>query len=118
MAQHHDAVGDLRHHREVVRDVEAGRAELADEVAQQRQHLDLGRDVERRRRLVEHDHVRSAAHGHGGHHALQLAARDLVGVALADRVGVGKLQDAEQFAGVDLGFGRDMTPCTTGASQT
>ena len=86
VAQHHDAVGHLRHHREVVGDVDGGGVELLDDVADRRQHLDLGGDVERRRRLVEDDEVGPAGHGHGGHGPLQLAARDLVRIAEADLV--------------------------------
>ena len=95
---------DLRDDREVVRDVEAGRAELADEVAQERQHLDLRRDVERGGRLVEDDDVGPAAHRHRGHGALQLAARDLVGIAVPERLGIGKLQRLEELQRIGLGL--------------
>ena len=83
----------MRHlgdHGEIVGDVDRRRVELLDDVAHGGQHLDLGGDVERRRRLVEDDEIGPAGHRHGGHGALQLAARDLVGIALADRVGLGQ----------------------------
>ena len=102
VAQHHDAVGHLGHHREIVGDVDRRGVELVDDVADGGQHLDLGGDVERGGRLVEDDEVGPAGHGHGGHGALQLAARDLVGIALADRVGIGQLQPAVEIDGVLL----------------
>ena len=51
--QHHDAVGDLGHHGEIVRDVERRRAVLADQLAERGQHVDLRGHVERGGRLVE-----------------------------------------------------------------
>ena len=85
--QHHDAVGDLRDHGEVVRDVDRRGPELPDEVLDRGQHLDLRRDVEGGRRLVEDDEVRIARDRHRGHGALDLAAGDLVGIAQADVLG-------------------------------
>ena len=86
VAQHHDAVGHLRHDGEIVGDVEGRRVELLDHVADRRQHLDLRGDVERGRRLVEDDQVGSAGHRHGRHGPLQLATRHLMGITKADRL--------------------------------
>ena len=97
-------MGHLGHHREIVGDVDRRRVELLDDVAHGGQHLDLGGDVERGGRLVEDDEVGTAGHGHGGHGALQLAARHLVGIAVADRVGIGQLQAAVEIDGVGLGL--------------
>jgi hypothetical protein len=73
-----------------VGDVDRGGVELFDDVADRGQHLDLGGHVERGGGLVEDDQVGTAGHGHRGHRALQLPARDLVGIAEADLVGVGQ----------------------------
>ena len=105
VAQHHDAMGHLGHHGEVVGDVDCRRVELLDDVAHRRQHFDLGGDVERGGRLVEDDEIGPAGHGHGRHGALQLAARDLVGIAVADRVGIGQLQALVEIARVGLRLG-------------
>ena len=104
VAQHHDAVGHLRHHGEVVGDVDGGGVELAHHVLDRRQHLDLGGHVERRGRLVEDDQIGPARHGHGGHRALKLAARDLVGIAEADIVGIGQPQAPVEVLGIVLGL--------------
>ena len=82
--QHLDPVRHLRHHGEVVGDVDGRGAELVHDVPYGGQHLDLGGDIERRGRLVEDDEVRAAGHRHGRHGALQLPAGDLVGIAEAD----------------------------------
>src|SRR3546814_8578696 len=52
------------------------------------EHVDLRGYVERGGRLVEDDERRPRAERHGGHRPLQLAARYLVRVALAEVVGV------------------------------
>ena len=74
VAQHHDAVRHLRHHRQVVADVDRGAAVGFHCIANGRQHFDLGGDVQRSGRFVEDDQVGMASHGHRCHHPLQLAA--------------------------------------------
>ena len=54
---HRDAVGDVLHHREVVRDEEVGEAQAPLQVLQQVDDLRLDRDVERRHRLVADDEL-------------------------------------------------------------
>jgi hypothetical protein len=108
--QHHDAVGHLGDHREVVGDVDGGGVELAHHVLDRRQDLDLGRDVERGGRLVEDDEVRAARHRHGGHGPLQLAAGNLVRVAETDGLGLRQLQAPIQILGVGLGLGARLDP--------
>ena len=105
VAQHHDLVGDLRHHGEVMGDVERGDMRVADGVLDRRQHVDLRGDVERRGRLVEDDQVGLGAQRHRRHDALELAAGDLVRIALADRVGIGQRQLPEQRPRPFLRFG-------------
>ncbi|MNZ64338.1 hypothetical protein D3C78_825060 [compost metagenome] len=97
VAQHHDAVGHLRHHRQVVADVDRRAAIGRDCVTNGCQHLDLGGDVQRGGRFVEDDQVRMAGHRHGGHDPLQLAAGDLMRIALADGFGIGQAQHPVQL---------------------
>ena len=105
VAQHHDLVGDLGDHGKVVGDVERGDAGVADGVLDRRQHVDLRRHVERRGRLVEDDQVGLGAQRHRRHHALQLAAGDLVREALADGFRVGQAELLEQRHRALLGLG-------------
>ena len=102
--EHDDAVGDLRDHGEVVRDVERCRSFLLDNRFEGLEHLDLGRDVEGRGRLVQNQQVRPAAERHGRHQPLQLPARYLVGVAPAETVGVRQFQRPVKLLGPLLGL--------------
>jgi hypothetical protein len=81
------------------------------------QHLDLGGDVERGGGLVEDDEVGAAGHRHRRHRPLELPARDLVGIAEADLLGVRQLHPAVEVHASASALSRDMTPWTTGASQ-
>ena len=87
--QYLDHVGHLRDHGEIVGDVDRGRIELVDDVADCREDFDLRRYVKRGRGLVEDDQVGTAGHGHGGHRPLQLPTRYLVRIAEADLAGIG-----------------------------
>ena len=62
------------HDREVVADEDIAHAVVALQLGQQREHLLLDRDVERRGRLVEHQHLRPQHHRAGDRDALALAA--------------------------------------------
>ncbi|MNS42859.1 hypothetical protein D3C72_752510 [compost metagenome] len=104
VAQHHDAVGHLRDHRQVVADVDRRAAIGRHGVANGGEDFDLGGDVQRRGRFVEDDQVRVTSHGHRGHDPLQLAAGDLVRIALADGFGVGQAQHPIQFHCVTHGL--------------
>ncbi len=79
---HHDVVGDVVHHAQIVRDEEVGELELDLQLAQQVQDLRLDRDVERRDRLVRHHQLRPQHQGAGDGDALALAAREHVGIAV------------------------------------
>jgi hypothetical protein len=94
---------DLRHHGKVVGDVERGHTGVVDRILDRGQHVDLRRHVERGGRLVEDDQVGFRAERHGGHGALQLAARDLVREALAEVFGVRQAELLEQLDGALLG---------------
>ncbi len=88
VAQHEDVVGHLRDYRQVVADVDRRHLALAHDAAERAQHLDLRRHVERRGGLVEDHQLGVGDQRHRRHQPLQLAAGDLVRVALADGLGL------------------------------
>jgi hypothetical protein len=53
--QHHDAMADMLHHREIVRDEQHAQAALALQLVQQVDHLRLHRHIQRGHRLVGDD---------------------------------------------------------------
>ena len=87
-AQHRDAVRDLRHHAEIVRDEEHAGAVFLLQFEDQLQDLRLRRDIQRRGRLVG-DQQRGLEHQrHRDHDALALAAGELVRVGGDDALRV------------------------------
>ena len=70
--------------------------------------LRLHGDVEGRRRLVGDQHVRIVGERHGDHHALALAAGELVRIGVDAPRGVG---DAHQFQELD-GALAGLPPCS------
>ena len=77
--EHRDGVGDLPHEGQVVRDEEIGESEL---LLQLEQHLEdprLHGDIQRRCRLVEHDHVGLQHERAGDRDPLALAAGQCAG---------------------------------------
>ena len=97
VAQHHDVVGNLGDDGKVMGDVKSRRMRLLDRVLDGGQHIDLCGDVKCRGRLVEDDQFRVGAERHGGHGALQLAAGDLMGIAVAECFGIGQAEHLEQI---------------------
>src|SRR6185437_5806214 len=85
LARVHDGepVAGVGEYRQVVADHDQPDAVVPDQSADQVEYLSLDHDVERGRRLVGDDQVRSAGQRHRDHDALLLPARQLV------RVGVG-----------------------------
>ena len=79
---HRDPVAHVPHDRQVVRDEDQRQAQVALQLAQQVEDLRLDRDVERRDRLVGHDHLRLERERAGDADALALAARELVRIAV------------------------------------
>ena len=74
-AQHHDhTVDQLRHHGQVVGDVEGGNAVALRHLADGLQHVRLGGDVEAGGGFVENEHVRVQSKRHRDADALLLAA--------------------------------------------
>src|SRR5690606_35093100 len=78
LRHHTDAVGDLAHDAEIVRDEQHGQAPVALQISQEFKDLRLYGDVERRGWLVGDQELRLVGKGHGDHDALALAARKLV----------------------------------------
>jgi hypothetical protein len=111
---HSDAVRHLRDDGEIVRDEQHRQREFYAQLAKQVEHLRLDGDVERGRGFVSNQQRRPVHHGHGNHHALALAAGELMGIVARAPVGVG---DSDGAHGLDcqppgLGFG-DLANCGT-----
>ena len=80
--QNGNAVGNFRHHAEVMRDEQDAGIVFALQVADQFQDLCLRGHVERRGRLVGDDEARFQDQRHGDHDTLALSARNLVRVGV------------------------------------
>ena len=80
----HDAhpVGHLAHDAEIVGDEQHRHVELGLELEQQVEDLRLDGHVERRGRLVGDQQVGLVGERHGDHHALPLAARELMRIGV------------------------------------
>ena len=81
---HRDAVAEVLHGREVVRDEQAREAELRLQRPEEVEDGRLDRDVERRHGLVRDQQARRDAERAGQADALALPARELVRVAVAE----------------------------------
>ena len=101
---HRDPVAGLGEHAEVVGDQDQRQPQLLAQPLQQLQHLGLHDDVERRRRLVGDHQRRVARERERDHHPLSLAARELVGVAAAERPG--QPDGRQQLVGALADFAR------------
>ena len=104
-AVHHgDAVRRLGDDAEIVGDQHHARAPLGLQCPHQVEDLRLDRDVESRRRLVGDEQLRLGGEGHGDHHPLGLAPRELVRVRLGPPLGIGDADGAQHLDGlVDAG---------------
>ncbi len=85
-----------------MRDINRRRATLAHHTLEGAQHVDLRGDVQCGGRFVEDHQQRVADQRHRRHHPLQLPARHLVRITLANGVRVGQGQIAEQLDGLGL----------------
>ncbi|MNI63854.1 hypothetical protein D3C73_1192600 [compost metagenome] len=95
--KNHDLIGHLRHYRQVVGHVDCRRATFTDHPFEGAQHIDLGGHIKCRRRFIEYHQQWIADQRHGRHHTLQLPAGNLMGVTLANVIGVWQGQVAEQL---------------------
>ncbi|KAH0444816.1 hypothetical protein KCU90_g743, partial [Aureobasidium melanogenum] len=77
--EHHgDTIRVARDNAKVVRNQQQGHRQLATQTVEQVENARLNRDVERRGRLVGNQQTRPAGNRHRDHHALPLAAGQLV----------------------------------------
>ena len=120
--EHPDALAHLRDHSEVVADEEHRGLELALQVRDQIEHLGLDGRVESCRGLVEDQQGRVLRERHRDDHALLHPTRELMRVALQDRVRVRDLHSPQDLERVQPCFlpghasdGEDL--CAPGAGQ-
>ena len=85
-----------------MRDVDHRRAEARADVLDQLDDAGFDRDVERGGRLIEQQQRRVRQQRHRDDHALLLAARDLMGIAVHDPPGVGQAHGAEHVEGARI----------------
>ncbi|MCY1238607.1 hypothetical protein D9M72_513520 [compost metagenome] len=100
-----DAVGHFGDDAEIVGDQHQRRAGVFDEFVKQVEDLRLHRHVERGRRLVGNQKVRLAGNRHGDHHALALAARELVRVEIQIEARRRQADTVEKRARLRFGIG-------------
>ena len=95
--EHRDPVGDRRHHAEVVRDQDHGEPALSSQPVEQAQDAGLHGHVERGRRLVGDQELRSAGEGDRDRDPLPHAAGELVREALERLLRIGDAHLVEQL---------------------
>src|SRR5947207_11190199 len=101
---HHDLVGHVADHRQVVRDEQVAHCVFVLQILQEVQQLGLDRDVERRDRLVADQDLRAQGERAGDRDPLALAAGELVGI-LGERVrGEAHLVEQLEGEGAPLGL--------------
>ena len=105
MPHHGHPVGDLGHHAEVVGDEHDGGAVPGLQLLEQLEDLRLGGDVERGGGLIGDDQRRLQRQRHGDHHALALAAGQLVRVAGQNALGLRQAHVAEHLDHALAAFG-------------
>ncbi len=96
---HADPLGHVAHDRQIVGDQQEGHAEPVAQLAHQIEDLRLDRHVERGRRLVGDQDVGFVGDRHRDHHALALAARELVRIGVEPALGVAQADQVQQFEG-------------------
>ncbi len=106
VGHHADPVGHAADDAEVVGDEQHRHAEALLQVLQQLEDLRLDGDVERRRRLVGDQQVRLVGQRHGDHHALPLAAGQLVRIGGQPLLGVADAHEIEQLEHAGAGLRR------------
>ena len=111
VAQHDNAIGDVGHDAEIMRDEQHAHAALAPEIVDQAEDLALGRDIKRGRRLVRDQERRLVRHRHRDHDALALASGEFERIAVGKkgRVWQADLSQELLHPGLDLGCRRHGT---------
>ncbi len=97
MLQHHHAIGDIGDDAEIVSDEHHRHVAATLQVSDQLQDLRLRRDVQRRRRFVGDQHGRLQRQRHGDHHALALAAGQLMRIGAHRTLGIRQADLAQQL---------------------
>ena len=90
-------IRDLAHDREIMGDQQHGHAEALLQVLEQLQDLRLDGDIERGGRFVGDQQVGLVGERHGDHHALALAAGQLMGVGAQALLGLLQAHQVQQF---------------------
>jgi hypothetical protein len=99
VAHHHHLVGDLADHAQVVADEQHAHAVLALHLGDQLQDLALDGHVQRRGRLVGDQQLGLAGQRHRDHHALLLAAGQLVRIGAQAPLRLGHADFGQQLLG-------------------
>ncbi len=107
---HHHPLGHLGHDAQVVGNHEDGHAELGLQLADEFQNLRLYGDVQGRGGFVRDQQLGTAREGHGDHHPLAHAPRQLVRVFVNSALRVGNLDLAQQVDGFGQGTGARQAP--------
>ncbi len=94
---HADALRDLAHDAEIVGDEQKRHVQPRLDVLQERDDLRLHGDVERGGRLVGDQQIGLVGERHGDHHALALAAGELMRIALEPGFRIGNADLGEHF---------------------
>ncbi len=102
---HHDLVAGLEDEAEIVGDVDHRGAEAFGDVLDEFDHAGFHGDVERGGRLVQKQQLRVRQQRHGDHHALLLAAGELVRIGAHDAVRIGQAHRIEDLHRPLVGFG-------------
>ena len=100
----HDAVGDFRHHAQIMGDQDDGRAEVTTQPLDQLEDLGLHRHIERRGRLVGDKQRGIAGERHGDKGALTHAAGELMGITVDGHRRMGNAHGIQQFDGAPAGL--------------
>ena len=93
--QYNDPVGNLSNDGQIVTDVDTGHSALLHHGFKGPQDLNLGGDIKSRGGFIKDHQFGPANQRHRGRQALQLAARDLVRIAVANVFGVRQCQGTE-----------------------
>ena len=101
-----DIVGHLGNDAEIVRDQDDRGPGVSAQPAHQVEDLRLDGDVERRGRLIGDQEIGPAGERHGDHHALALAARQLVGIVVDPLLGRGDAHPPQHLDRLRARFGR------------
>jgi hypothetical protein len=101
---HHDVVGDVGDHTEIVGDHQQGHTQLFLQILDEAQDLGLDGDIECSCRLVGDQQRRPADQRHGDHGALAQAARQLERIGAQRALGVGEAHHTQHVGSqfVDL----------------